>query len=52
MLFRRFPGSINKSLADSKKLADEESKKLKSMMHPGVSEANLLDYNLLSDKVK
>ena len=52
MPFCQFEGSFNKSPAGSKNNADEESNKLRSMMHPGVSEANSLDYDFLPDKVE
>src|SRR3972149_10518242 len=41
MLFHYALRRVNKSPIASRKNADEESKKLKPMMHPGVSEANL-----------
>ncbi len=50
MPFRHFDGSFNKSPAGSKNTADEESNKLNPMMHPGVSEANFLAYDLLPDE--
>ena len=40
MLFHDALRRVNKSPIASRKNADEETKKLKPMMHPGVSEAN------------